>query len=256
MPNRSLRTATTKFACSRPTRVAQAERHDGQALELGVAEDLDLRVGRPRAQRAPGEVVLAPADLVGADGVLEREGEARAHGLHDGGRAALLADRRVGVVGVPGRADEEDRPAAGDRGHAVAHEPALGHEHARRAGAADELVRRDEDRVLVGERPVRDVRRRVHVDRQVRAGGGVVPARLRAVAVQRDRDLVDVGHDAGDVRRGREAADLHPAVGVAAQLVLEVLDVDAALVVLADGDDVGRPTRARAARWSGARRAR
>jgi hypothetical protein len=46
----------------------------------------------------------------------------------------------------------------------------------------DELVRRQQDRVLAG-----------HVDRQVRAGGGVVPARPRAMAPQDAREAVDAG---------------------------------------------------------------
>ena len=49
----------------------------------------------------------------------------------------------------------------------------------------------------------------------------------------------------GDVRRGREAADLHRSVRVAAELRFEVGDVDTAGGVLADGDDLraGLPPR-------------
>ena len=44
--------------------------------------------------------VLAPADLVGADRLLEREHEPGADRLDDRRRAGLLADRRVRVVRV------------------------------------------------------------------------------------------------------------------------------------------------------------
>ena len=86
-----------------------------------------------------------------ADRLLEREHEPGADRLDDRRRAALLADRRLGVVGVPRRADEQDRAAARHRRDPVAEQRALGDEHARRPGAADELVRREEHGVLVGE---------------------------------------------------------------------------------------------------------
>ena len=163
-----------------------------------------------------------------ADRFLEREHEPGADRLDDRRRARLLADRWVRVVAVPGRADEHDRAPAGHRRHAAEQEPALGDQHAGRARAAGELVRREEDRVLAG-----------HVDRQVRARGGVVEAGERAVAVEQRRDLLDVGDDPGDVRRGGEAADLQRPVRVLAQLGVEVGEVDPPVRVLADGDDVG-----------------
>src|SRR5689334_22790340 len=79
-----------------PGAVTQAERHDREALELGVPEDLDVRVGAPRAQRAAGEIVLAAADLVAADGVLQRERDTGADRLDDSRRASLLADLGLG----------------------------------------------------------------------------------------------------------------------------------------------------------------
>ena len=191
-----------------------------------------------RLERAAGEVVLAAADLLRADGLLEREHEPGADRLDDRRRAALLADRGLGVVGLPGRADEQDRAAARHRRHPVGEQRALGHEHARRPRPADELVRGDAHGVLVGQVAVGDVRRRVHVDRQVGPRAGVVPQRQRAVAVQRDRDAVDVGDDPGHVGRGREGADLQCVVGVAGELVLEVLEVDPPLRVLADRHDL------------------
>ena len=56
--------------------------------------------------------------------------------------------------------------------------------------------------------------------------------------MERDRDAVDVGDDARDVGGSREAAELAGSVGVAAQFVLEVVDVDPAVGVLRDRDDV------------------
>ena len=239
MPNRSLRTATTKFACSRPAGWRRPSETIARRSSSGlprisicgfVAHERSARraksCSRRRISSLPTASFSANARPARIDSTMR-------------GGPALLADRRLGVIPVPGGGDEQDGPAARDRGDAVAHQPALGHQDAGRSGPADELVRRDEDRVLVRERPVRDVRSRVHVDREIGPGGGVVPARLRAVAVQGDRHLVDIGHDPGHVRRGGEAAQLHPPVGVAAQLVLEVLEVDPAVVVLADGDDVG-----------------
>ena len=219
MPNRSLRTATTKLACSRPARVPQAERDDRQPLGVGIAEDLDLRVRGPRAQRAAREVVLAAADLVGC----RRPPSARTRGRRGPTRRSRASrpprgSRGRGGRSVPVGADEQDGAAARDRRHAVAQQRALGHEDSGRPRSADELVRRDEHRVLDASGPL-DVRSRVHVDRQVRAGRGVVPARLARRSDAADRDLVDVGHDAGHVRRGGEAAELHRPVGVAAQLV-------------------------------------
>ena len=52
-------------------------------------------------------------------------------------------------------------------------------------------------------------------------------------------DAGGVGDDAGDVRRGRERADLERPVGVLLQLLAQVGLVDAAVGVLADRDDVG-----------------
>jgi len=63
-------------------------------------------------------------------------------------------------------------------------------------------------------------------------------------------DLVDVGHDPGDVRGGLEAADLHTRRSAwAAQLVLEVLEVDASRhsSLRPDRDEVDGRLRATAA---------
>ncbi len=211
----------------KPRGVAPPERDDRPTLDARVAEDLNVRVSAPGDRRTAGEVLLATNELVDADFLLEREHETRADRLDDRRRAALFADYRVGMVAVAARADAQDRPAAGHRRHPVAQQRALGHQYAGGARAADELVRGEEHRVLVG-----------HVDREVRTGRGVVPARKRAVAAQHGRGALDVGDDARDIGRGREAADLQRPVGIAAKLAVEMVDIQTALCVLANRDDV------------------
>ena len=114
IPNRSLSTATTKLACKAPA-VTQPERHDRQPLYRGITEHLDVRVRAPGPQRTPREIVLTAADLLGADHLLEREHQPGADRLDDGRRTRLLADRRVRVICVRVRADEQHRAAAGHR---------------------------------------------------------------------------------------------------------------------------------------------
>ena len=191
-----------------------------------------------RARRA--KLVLAVADLVAADLLLQREHEPGTDRLDDAGRATLLADGGVGVVDVFGRADEQDRSAARHRRYLVSKQRALGDQDTRCPGATDELMGRDEHRVLVGEVPIRDRRRRVHVDREVRSRSRVVEAGERAMPVKGDRDPVHVAHDSRHVRRGGEAADLDGAPGVAAQFVLELGEIDRAGGVLADRDEISR----------------
>ena len=200
---------------------------------------------------------LLPApDLVGADRLLERK--ARPARIDSTIAGVPPSSRRPdpGGSAVP-RADEEDRPAARHDRHAVREEPPLRDEHAGRPGAAGELVRREEDRVLVGKAAVGHVRRRVHVDRQVRAGRGVVPERERAMAVQQDRDRVDVRDDAGHVRRGREGADRRAGrCAWRSSSCLEVAEVEPPVGALADRRRRPPSTPARAARSSGARTGR
>ena len=71
------------------------------------------------AQRAiarSDEVLLALADRLDADGLLELEDEPRADRLDDRRRAALLAMLRIGQVDVLERVDVGDRAAAGHVG--------------------------------------------------------------------------------------------------------------------------------------------
>ena len=251
MPNRSLSSATTKFACSMPPGCRRPNemigRRSGSGLPRisirGLAATRPARGGRGRA-RGGGSPRCRP-------GLLEREHEPGANRLDDRRRAALLADLRVRVVGVRGRADEQTVPPPGTDGTRLRSSARLATSTPGVPGPADELVRRDEHRVLVSEPRRAGSCRSAGTARRPRS-----PSTTARRAGAADRHPVDVGDDAGHVRGGGEAADLHRPVGVAAQLVLEVLEVDAAVAVLAGSSRGRRPTRARAARWSGARRAR
>ena len=79
-------------------RVPDAQGDDAQPIEVGVPEDLDVRVLSPPVERTANRVLLAPVDLVDADGLLEGEDEPGADRLDDRRRASFLADRRLGVV--------------------------------------------------------------------------------------------------------------------------------------------------------------
>ena len=105
--------------------------------------------------------------------------------------------------------------------------------HARRPGTAQELVRREEDRVEalggVGG---------VHVDGHVGGGGGEVDEAVAAVAMHDRGHLVIGGVDAGDVGAGGERADLQVAVLVALQDLLQVVEVGEAVGTAAHDLDV------------------
>src|SRR5207244_11615253 len=107
-------------------------------------------------------------------------------------------------------------------------------EHAWGSGAADELVRRDEDRVEVRHAWARG--RRAHLDLHVGRRGCEIPERERAVAVEQNRDRAPVADDPGHVGGGREAADLERAVLVADKLLFQLLLIDVAVMVLMDHD--------------------
>ena len=89
---------------------------------------------------------------VDPDGLLESEDEPGADRLDDGRGAALLAGDRIVQVHVFGRVDVLHGAAAGDVRDPVGEQFAPDDQHAWRAGSADELVRAEEDRVLVGVR--------------------------------------------------------------------------------------------------------
>ena len=131
-------------------------------------------------------------------------------------------------------------PPPGTDGTRLRSSAALGDEHAGRARAADELVRREEDRVLVGEVAVGTSGAGFMSIGRYGPGGRVVPARrARRGGAARSRPAstsvtIPVTFDAAE-----KLPIFSAPVGVAAQLVLEVVEVDAAVGVLADRDDVG-----------------
>ncbi len=135
-----------------PARRAHHEADDREPARVEVAEDLDAGLVLPRGHRPLQQGLLVLLDGGRPDGGLQLEDQAGADGLHDRGRAALLAVLRVVVVAVLDRVDVHHRAAAGHDGDAVAHQLAADHQHAGSAGPADELVRRKEDRVLVRRR--------------------------------------------------------------------------------------------------------
>jgi hypothetical protein len=98
---------------------------------------------------------------------------------------------------------------------------------------------REEDRILVGELCIPAARIWIHLDLEIRPGGGVVPQREGAEAVQQRGDRERVGDDPRDVRGGREAADLEPSIGEALELLAELLEVEPAVGILAYDDQVG-----------------
>ena len=128
-----------------------------------------------------------------------------------------------------------DGAATRHRGYPVLEEVLLRHEDARCAWPTDELVRRDKDRVLVGEVPVGAPE--VHVDLHVGPRPRSPRKRARR-AWEEDGGLGRLRPDPGDVRRGGEAADLEGAVCVRDELTLKLLKIDAPVRVLVDRHDV------------------
>ncbi len=149
---------------------------------------------------------------------------------------SLLAHLDVVEIEVLDRVDVRDGPAAGHGGDPVGEQLLAGDEQTRRARAADQLVWGQHDGVEVGEVAFR---RGAHVDADVRGGGGVVPERQGAVAVEHGGDGDDVAGDPGHVRRRREGPDPQRPVGVGGQLLLQHGEVDVAVGVLGDRDHLG-----------------
>src|SRR6266511_3637155 len=187
-----------------------AEGDDRQAAGVGIAEDLDVRVGLPAIQRTAPEALLARLDQVGTDRLLEPDDQPSTDRLDDRRGAALLPSDRIVEIAVADRVDEGHRAAARRRGDAVVDQLAADHQHAGRLRPTDELVRREEDRVLVVG-PARGAGD--HADRHVRGGPRVVPGRQGAVAVQRAAmrsvsDRMPVTLEAAEklpIRKGRSA---------------------------------------------------
>ena len=102
--------------------VADPERHDREPVGVAATENLDRRMGAPRSKRSPPEAFLALPDQIGADGLLQLEGQAGADGADDGRCAAFFAGYRVLEIAVLGSGDEGDRSPSRDGGHAVGDE--------------------------------------------------------------------------------------------------------------------------------------
>jgi len=162
-------------------RAAHGEGHDREPLGVEVAEDVDRRMRAPCCDGTTEVVVLVGADDVEAHAALEVEDEPGADRLDDRGGACLLPVDRVGEVHVLGGVDVGHRAAADDDRYRVRQQVPADREHPGRAGAAHELVRRQHDRVLARERVLVVA---LHVDREVRRRGGVVPEGQRPVLVQ------------------------------------------------------------------------
>ena len=107
-------------------------------------------------------------------------------------------------------------------------------------GLTDDRVLVVEVGVAVGLAARRRRPTRVHLDLDVRPGGGEVPERQRAVAMEQDRDRAGVGQDPGHVRRRGERPDPEPArPSVSRRARFELGQIDPAVGVLADRDHVG-----------------
>ncbi len=177
-------------------------------------------------------------DDVGADRLLELEDQPGPDRLDDRRGAALLALHRVVEVAVLGRVDVGDGAAAEDRRDPVAEQLPPDHQHARGAGAADELVRaRGRPRPC---RPADRRRRSVHVDLDVRRRrrrsprttgrrGGAAGRRSPVVS-----ETMPVTLEAAEklpMRSGRPAWPTSSS--------LELAEVDVAVGVLADHHHLG-----------------
>ena len=152
--------------------------------------------------RAPG--------CASAHRLLELHRQRGLDGLKEPRRPAVLAGLDVvdEAVLLPG-VGPVDRPAARLVGHAVVVEPRVEDQHARRAGAAEKLVRREIDRVeaLAGRRGACRSRRRAPTRRSPRSSS--------PRAVHDPRERVHGRAHAGDVGAGGEGADLQGPLPVA-----------------------------------------
>ena len=162
---------------------------------------------------------------------------------------------RVGEVGVLVVVDVGDRAAARDVGHPVGEQLAPRHQHARGRRTADELVRGQEDGVLVRERVARPGRGTSRCRRTARRPRSPRTTARRARAGS-SATATRVGDDAGDVGGGRERADLQRSVGVASRTRRAGRRGRCGRRRPAGSSRRRRSTRATASRWSGARTAR
>ena len=185
-------------------------------------------MGVPCLDGPANETILPGLDGRDADRFLELEHQTGPNRSDDVRRAALLPVLDVGDEVVPHRVDVGHGATTGHMRDSIGEQFPPRHQDTGGAGAADQLVGGDEHCVQMR-----------HVDLYVGRGSGEVPTGDGAVAVQKGRYRLGVGHDARDVRRGRERPDELRTVGVLGQLDLEVGEIDVTVGVLVDGDDIG-----------------
>jgi len=179
------------------------------------------------------QLLLTLLDDVDPDSLLELEDQARSDRLDDRGGARLFAMHGIIEVDVLLGVDVGDGAATHDDGHGVGEQVAADDEDTGRAWAADELVR-GEDHGVLGDRRIPGM----HVDVDVGRGRCVVPDRQGAVLVEQLRHGIGVGEDAGDIAGRTEGPDDEWALAMLAQGSLEDLEIDVAVAILGDGDEV------------------
>ena len=222
-----------------PTLVPDDERDDRQTIQRVRSEHLDVRVALPALDGSPDERFLELPNRVGANRLLELEDEASSDRFHDRRCPTLLAVLGIREVDVVAGIDVGDRSTTRGGRHAVREQVAARGEYPRRAGAADELVRADEDRILVVQlSPVARAMGR-QFDVHVRCGSPEIPERSRAESVEQDGDCTGVADDPGDIRCRREASDLQFAAGVPGEFSFERREVDPPVGILGDRHHVG-----------------
>ena len=170
--------------------------------------------------------------------------------------ASLLAVGRIADVAVLVLVHIGHRAAARRAGTRLVSRPFLTASTPGVPGPPMNLCGGQENRVLAVDGAVRSRSARRHADFDIGGGRRVVPERQRAVAVQQGGDGPGVGGDAGDVGGGREAADLERPVGMVLEGRSQAADIDMAVGVGVDDDDVGDGFAPRQFVWNGARRGR
>ncbi len=130
-------------------RIAQVERDDADApARIGIAEQLDALVCAPALERPADQLLLAGLDALHADAALEFERQRGLQRLQHARRAGAFALLDVGdEVLVFGTHVRHRAAAAHARRQFAVVQALVEDQHAARAGAAQELVRRQEHRV-------------------------------------------------------------------------------------------------------------
>ena len=160
------------------------ERHDRQPSAVRLPSTRSSTRPTDAASPAPG-TLLGSADRVDADRLLELEHQPGPDRLDD--RRRPPSSRCAGSSGSGGRrVDKRDGATAQHSGDPVGEQLTTSRQGCPACRAADELVRGEEDRVLVGHRVL--VPPGVHVDVDVRRCGGEVPEGQGAVLVEQRGD--------------------------------------------------------------------